>query len=153
MILDADMTVPPEDLPRFYATYLEGRGDVINGSRLIYPMERGAMRFLNTLGNLFFATLLSMITRHRFTDTLCGTKVFRAGDWHRIRALRSQLRIHDPFGDFELLFGASWLNLHIVDLPIRYRDRRYGTTQINRFRDGWLLLKLCMRAWYYFRFF
>ena len=152
MILDADMTVPPEDLPRFYAAYLEGRGEFINGSRLIYPMDRSAMRFFNKLGNLFFATLLSSIMRRKLTDTLCGTKVMRRSDWIRVRALRDMFRMHDPFGDFELLFGAAWLNLRIVDLPVRYRERSYGTTQINRFKDGWLLLKLCANAWFRFRF-
>lgn len=152
IILDADMTVLPEDLPRFYHAYLDGRGEFINGSRLIYPMELGAMRFLNKLGNLFFATLISTIVRQRVTDTLCGTKVLRKSDWERIKALRERFQIRDPFGDFELLCGAAWLNLRIVDLPVRYRERRYGTTQINRFRDGWLLLRLCASAWYHFRF-
>lgn len=152
MILDADMTVPPEDLPRFYTAFLEGRGEFINGSRLIYPMDRTAMRFLNKLGNLFFATLISAIVKHTLTDTLCGTKVLRKSDWIRIKALRETCRMRDPFGDFELLFGAAWLNLRIVDLPVRYRERSYGMTQINRFKDGLLLLRLCVNAWHRFRF-
>lgn len=152
MILDADMTVPPEDLPRFYTAFLEGRGEFINGSRMMYPMDQSAMRFLNKLGNLFFATLISAIIRWKLTDTLCGTKVMRKSDWERIKMLRTRFKMRDPFGDFELLFGAAWLNLRIVDLPVRYRDRSYGTTQINRFRDGWLLIRLCVNAWSHFRF-
>ena len=152
MILDADMTVLPQDLPRFYTAFLEGRGEFINGSRLMYPMDHKAMRFLNKLGNLFFATLISTIVRRKLTDTLCGTKVLRKSDWFRIKALRNLFELHDPFGDFELVFGAAWLNLRIVDLPVRYREREYGATQINRFSDGWLLLRLCGNAWRHFRF-
>lgn len=152
MILDADMTVPPEDLPRFYIAFLEGRGEFINGSRLIYPMDRSAMRFLNKLGNLFFATLISAIVKLKLTDTLCGTKVVRKSDWIRIKTLRDRFQMRDPFGDFELLFGAAWLNLRVVDLPVRYRERKYGTTQISRFKDGWQLLLLCANAWFHFRF-
>lgn len=152
MILDADMTVPPEDLPRFYDAFADGRGDFINGSRLIYPMESKAMRFLNKLGNRFFAMMVGVIIGQRLTDTLCGTKVLRVRDWHRIEHAWAQVGLRDPFGDFELLFGAAKLNLRITELPVRYRDRSYGETQINRFRDGWILLKLTFAALLRFRF-
>ncbi len=152
MILDADMTVSPEDLPRFYEVYRAGYGDVVNGSRLIYPMEEGAMRFLNKLGNLFFATLVGAIVHKPLTDTLCGTKVFLRRDWERMMAVRGTLGLHDPFGDFEILCAAAWLHLKIVELPVRYADRTFGRTQIHRFRDGVLLLRLCVRAWIAFRF-
>jgi len=146
IILDADMTVPPEDMPRFYNVFAEGRGDFVNGSRRIYPMEKGAMRFLNTWGNRFFAIALSIILRQRFTDTLCGTKVIRKSDYERIASIRSYFGKPDPFGDFELLFGASKLNLKITELPIRYMDREYGEPQISRFKDGFVLLKLCVNV-------
>lgn len=150
MILDADMTVPPEDLPRFYRVFAEGHGDFINGSRMIYPMESRAMRFFNKLGNRFFAMFVGLIIRTKLSDTLCGTKVFRRSEWERMQRLPEAGR--DPFGDFEMLFGAHRLNLSIVELPVRYRDREYGETQINRWRDGWLLLKLCIHTWKSLRF-
>ncbi len=150
MILDADMTVAPEDLPRFYRVFAEGHGDFINGSRMIYPMEERAMRFFNKLGNRFYALWVSLIIRKRLSDTLCGTKVFRRSDWQRMQALPDAGR--DPFGDFEMLFGASRLNLSVVELPVRYLDRKYGETQINRWRDGWTLFKLCVHTWVYLRF-
>ncbi len=152
MILDADMTVPPEDLPRFYRAFVDSRGEFINGSRFIYPKEKGAMRFLNNLGNRFFATMVGVTVRERLTDTLCGTKVLRRSDYERIASAWGRMGPTDPFGDFELLFGASKLNLRIVELPVRYRDRSYGTTQIHRFRDGLILLKLSFVALFRFRF-
>lgn len=151
MILDADMTVPPEDLVRFYDAYADGRGDFINGSRLVYPMEKGAMRFLNKLGNRFFAIMVGAVIDQRLTDTLCGTKVLRRSDWGRIANAWAQVGLRDPFGDFELLFGAAKLNLRITELPVRYRDRTFGETQIHRFRDGWVLLKLTAMALIRFR--
>jgi len=144
MILDADMTVPPEDLPRFYAAFAEGRGDFINGSRFVYPMESGAMRTLNHLGNRFFTMFVSMIINQRLTDTLCGTKVLLRKDYLHLKELRDYLGRLDPFGDFDLIFAAAKRNLRIVELPILYRDRTYGSTQISRFRDGFTLLQMCM---------
>jgi SAM-dependent methyltransferase len=146
MILDADMTVAPEDLGRFYDAYVEGRGDFINGSRLVYPVERGAMRFLNTLGNKFFALAFSWLLAQRIKDTLCGTKVIGRADYERLARARAYFGDFDPFGDFDLLFGAARLNLKIVELPIRYHPRTYGTTNIQRFRHGWLLLRMCIFA-------
>jgi hypothetical protein len=144
MILDADMTVPPEDLPRFYEAYAEGRGEFINGSRFIYPMESRAMRFLNNIGNQFFTFFVSRIIRQRLTDTLCGTKVLPRKEYLRLEALRDYLGRLDPFGDFDLIFAAAKLNLRIVELPIQYRDRTFGETQISRFRDGFTLLRMCL---------
>lgn len=142
MILDADMTVAPEDLPRFYRALVEGKGEFINGVRLVYPMEQEAMRFLNYLGNKFFGVVFSWLLRQPVRDTLCGTKVLTREAYDEIAANRSYFGDFDPFGDFDLLFGASKLNLQILDLPIRYRDRRYGTTNIDRWRHGVLLLKM-----------
>lgn len=146
MILDADLTVSAEDLPKFYEAIIRGRGDFINGSRLVYPMEKQAMRFLNILGNKFFAAAFSWLLSQRIKDTLCGTKVLLKSDYLRIAENRAYFGDFDPFGDFDLLFGAAKLNLKIIDLPIRYRDRVYGTTQIQRFRHGWLLMKMCFFA-------
>jgi SAM-dependent methyltransferase len=141
-ILDADLTVDPEDLPKFYRAIVEGKGELINGSRLVYPMEGQAMRFLNFLGNKAFSRLFTWIIEQRITDTLCGTKVLRRSDYLRIQANRAYFGDFDPFGDFDLLFGAAKLNMRILELPVRYRDRTYGETKISRFRHGLLLLRM-----------
>ena len=142
MILDADMTVPPEDLPRFYAALRQGQGDFINGVRLVYPMEKQAMRFFNLLGNKFFSMAFSWLLGQPVKDTLCGTKVLWKQDYEKLVANRAYFGDFDPFGDFDLLFGAARMTLKIIDLPIRYRERTYGDTNIQRWRHGWLLLKM-----------
>ena len=142
MILDSDLTVPPEDLPRFLDVLLSGKADFVNGSRLIYPMERQAMRFLNLIGNKFFSLAFSWLLEQPVKDTLCGTKVLWKVDYERIAANREYFGDFDPFGDFDLLFGAAKQNLKILDLPIRYRERVHGVTNIKRWRHGWLLLKM-----------
>ncbi len=142
MILDSDLTVPPEDLPKFYQALVQGKGEFINGVRLVYPMEGEAMRFLNLLGNKFFGAALSWLLEQPIKDSLCGTKVLYRRDYERIAANRSYFGDFDPFGDFDLLFGAARLNKKIVDLPVRYRARTYGDTKISRFRHGWLLLRM-----------
>jgi SAM-dependent methyltransferase len=141
-ILDADLTVDPEDLPKFYRAIVDGQGELINGSRLVYPMESQAMRTLNLAGNRFFSALFTWILEQRITDTLCGTKVLRRSDYLRIKANRAFFGDFDPFGDFDLLFGAARLNLKILELPVRYRDRVYGRTKISRFRHGLLLFRM-----------
>ncbi|MGD9975010.1 MAG: glycosyltransferase [Desulfatirhabdiaceae bacterium] len=146
MILDADMTVPPEDLPRFYAVLANGLGEFVNGVRLVYPMQDGAMRFFNLLGNKFFSWIFSWLLGQPIRDTLCGTKVLWAGDYHKIAEGRSYFGNFDPFGDFDLLFGAVRQNLKIVEVPVRYQTRQYGETNIQRWRHGWLLLKMVMFA-------
>jgi SAM-dependent methyltransferase len=146
MILDADMTVPPEDLPRFYEAIRSGKGEFINGVRLVYPMEQQAMRFLNLLGNKFFSLAFSWLLGQPVKDTLCGTKVLWKKDYERIAAGRSHFGNFDPFGDFDLLFGAAKLNLKIVQIPIRYRERKYGETNISRFRHGLMLLRMVLFA-------
>ena len=146
MILDADMTVPPEDLPRFYDAIASGEGDFINGVRLVYPMDKQAMRYLNLLGNKFFSLAFSWLLGQSIKDTLCGTKVLTKKNYERIAHNRSYFGEFDPFGDFDLLFGAAKLNLKIVEVPIRYAERRYGETNIDRWRHGWLLLKMTLFA-------
>jgi SAM-dependent methyltransferase len=146
MILDADLSVVPEDLPQFYQALVAGKGEFINGSRLVYVMDPKAMRFLNLLGNKFFATVLSRLLGQRIKDTLCGTKVMWREDYEKLAADRSFFGDFDPFGDFDLLFGAAKLNLKIVEVPIRYRERVYGKTNISRFSDGLLLLRMCRVA-------
>jgi len=142
MILDADLTVPPEDLPRFYDALVSGKGDFINGVRLVYPMEEEAMRFFNLIGNKFFSLAFSWLLGQPVKDTLCGTKVLWKTDYERIANNRHVFGDFDPFGDFDLLFGAARFNFKIVDLPIRYRARTYGTTNIERWKHGWLLLRM-----------
>ena len=142
VILDADLTVPPELLGSFYEAYCRGLGDMVNGSRLVYTMEQKAMRFLNRLGNIFFAKALSYVLGTRIGDSLCGTKLLSRCDYERIVRWRKDFGDFDPYGDFELLFGAAELALGIVDVPIRYGARSYGAPSISRFRDGFLLLKM-----------
>ncbi|MCB0103084.1 MAG: glycosyltransferase [Anaerolineales bacterium] len=142
MILDADLTVPPEDLPRFYEAIASGKGEFINGVRLVYPMEKEAMRTLNFIGNKFFSLAFSWLLGQSIKDTLCGTKVMWRKDYEEIAANRSYFGDFDPFGDFDLIFGAAKLNLKIVDLPIRYRERTYGTTNISRWKHGLLLFRM-----------
>ena len=147
MILDADLTVPPEDLPKFYRAIVTGKGEFINGTRLVYPMEDQAMRFLNFWANRTFSVLFTWLLNQRFTDTLCGTKVLTKKNYENIVANRSYFGDFDPFGDFDLIFGATKLNLKVVEVPIRYSAREYGETQISRFRHGWLLLKMVLFAY------
>jgi Glycosyl transferase family 2 len=141
-ILDADLSMPPEHLPDFFDAYCAGLADFVNGTRLVYPMEGEAMRFLNKLGNVFFAKALRYVLDIPITDSLCGTKLAARHDLARIRRWRDDFGDFDPFGDFELLFPAAVLGLGTIDLPIRYRARTYGSTNINRFRDGWTLLRM-----------
>lgn len=148
MILDADLTVAPEDLDKFYRAIHEGKGEFINGCRLVYPLEQQAMRMLNMLGNKFFSLAFSWLLNQRIKDTLCGTKVLSKQNYEKIAANRSFFGDFDPFGDFDLLFGAAKLNLKILEIPIRYRARTYGETQISRFRHGWLLLKMTVFAFF-----
>ena len=147
MILDADLTVAPEDLPKFYQAITEGTGEFINGTRLVYPMEKGAMRFLNYWANRTFALIFSFLLNQRFSDTLCGTKVLSKKHYDAIAAGRDYFGEFDPFGDYDLIFGAAKLNLKITEVPIRYADRTYGEPQISRFRDGFLLLRMVIFAW------
>jgi len=146
MILDADMTVLPEDLTRFYQAIASGKGEFINGVRLVYPMEDEAMRFFNLVGNKFFAVAFSWLLGQPIRDTLCGTKVIWRKDYERLVANRSYFGNFDPFGDFDLILGAAKLNLQILEVPIRYHSRRYGETNISRWRHGVLLLRMVVFA-------
>jgi glycosyltransferase involved in cell wall biosynthesis len=152
MILDADMTVAPEDLPKFYEALRSGVGEFVNGVRLVYPMEGEAMRFLNLAGNKFFSLAFSWILGQPVKDTLCGTKVISKRNYLKIAENRASFGEFDPFGDFDLLFGAAKLNLKIVELPIRYGKRLYGTTNIQRWKHGWLLLRMVFFAVRKFKF-
>ncbi|HZE69381.1 MAG TPA: glycosyltransferase [Pyrinomonadaceae bacterium] len=146
IILDSDLTVPPEDLPRFIEVLTSGKADFANGSRLVYPMEREAMRFFNLVGNKSFSLAFSWLLGQPIKDTLCGTKALWRRDYEAIAANRSYFGDFDPFGDFDLLFGASKLSMKIIDVPIRYRDRKYGETNIQRWKHGWLLLRMVVFA-------
>ncbi|MCX7984575.1 MAG: glycosyltransferase [Bacteroidetes bacterium] len=146
MIYDADVTVAPDDLQKFFYLIATNHGEFINGSRLVYPMEKEAMRFLNLLGNKFFSLLFTWLIGQRFKDTLCGTKVLLRKDYERIAKNRTYFGEFDPFGDFDLIFGAAKLNLKIVEVPVRYYERTYGTTNISRFKHGWLLFRMSLFA-------
>ena len=142
IVLDADLTMPPEDLPKYYEALVSGKGEFINGTRLVYPMQEQAMRTLNLIANHAFSILFSYLLNQRYTDTLCGTKVLLREDYRRIAANRGYFGDFDPFGDFDLIFGAAKLNLKTAEVPIRYASRAYGETQISRFRHGWLLVRM-----------
>jgi SAM-dependent methyltransferase len=147
IILDADLTMPPEQLPKFWQAVASGRGEFVYGTRLIYPMEDRAMRFLNLIANKTFSLLFTWLLSQRVTDTLCGTKVILRSDYQRLRSGRSYFGNFDPFGDFDLIFGASKLNLKTLEIPIRYANRSYGETQISRFRHGLMLLRMVIFAY------
>jgi len=152
MILDADLTVPPEELPRFYAALVADRGEFINGSRMVYPMQHESMRSLNVLGNKAFSLVFSHILRQGLKDTLCGTKALWRRDYERIRPLRGRWGIRDRWGDYELIFGAARTNLHIVDLPVHYLERLHGVTKMTgRFANGIVMLRMCVAAYRQFR--
>ena len=147
MILDADLTMPPEELTKFYRALASGHAEFANGVRLVYPMEERAMRFLNLCANKFFGVAFTWLLGQTVKDTLCGTKAIFKNDYEKIAANRAYFGDFDPFGDFDLLFGADKLNLKIADIPIHYRDRTYGTTNIHRWHHGWLLLRMmCFAA-------
>ncbi len=148
MILDADLTMPPEALPKYHAVIESGKADFVNGTRLVYPMENEAMRPLNFIANRIFAYLFSYLVNTRLTDTLCGTKVLMRKDYEVLARERTYFGNFDPFGDFDLIFGAAKQNLKIIETPIHYKARTFGETQISRFRDGWLLLKM---VWFAYR--
>jgi len=152
VIQDADLTAPPEDLPKFYDALVNGSAEFINGSRLVYPMETRAMRFLNLLGNKFFATALSFVLGQAVKDSLCGTKMLLRSDYERLLRRIAGLGDFDPFGDFNLLFGSALLDLRIRDLPVRYKDRTYGETNISRFTHGWILLRMTWFALWRIKF-
>ena len=145
-IFDADLTMAPEQLPKFWEAIRSGKGEFVNGSRLVYPLEDDAMRFLNLVANKMFSIIFTWLLSQRLTDTLCGTKVLRRIDYERLKAGRSYFGTFDPFGDFDLIFGASKLGLKIVEVPIRYASRSYGETQISRFRHGLMLLRMVLFA-------
>ena len=147
MILDADLTMPPEELYKFWDAISSGQGEYINGSRLVYPMDKDAMRFLNLIANHIFSIIFSWLLNQRYTDTLCGTKVLFRSDYINVKNNQSYFGDFDPFGDFDLIFGSSKLNLKMIEIPIRYRARNYGSTQISRFRHGLQLLRMVLHGY------
>ena len=149
MILDADLTVMPEELPMFLRALASARGEFVNGSRLVYPMQEKAMKFSNMIGNKFFGLVFSFLLDQRIKDTLCGTKVLWRKDWLRMERNLGSWGIKDLWGDYELLFGASKLHLEIVEVPVHYQERIHGVTKMTKvFANGWRMLKICWRAWY-----
>jgi glycosyltransferase involved in cell wall biosynthesis len=151
MILDADLTVPPEDLPRFYYAIRDGKGELVNGTRLVYPMEDEAMKTLNLFGNKLFSLIFTWLLGQRIKDTLCGTKVLSRENYQRIVDNRSYFGDFDPFGDFDLLFGAARLKMHILDMPVRYRRRISGYSKVETYKHGKLLLRMSAIAFQRFK--
>ena len=146
MVLDADLTTPPEELVRFYAAIVSDKGEFINGSRLVYPMEKQAMRYLNMVANKFFALMFSFVLGQRFKDTLCGTKALRRENYLKLAAHREFFGDFDPFGDFDLIFGAARMGLRIIEVPVHYCERTYGETNIQRWKHGAMLLRMLLFA-------
>jgi hypothetical protein len=146
MVFDADMSVMPEDLPKFYQALVDDKAEFINGGRLVYPVNEKAMKFWNLLGNKFFAVMFTFIIGQRVKDTLCGTKALMRENYLKIAAQRSYFGALDPFGDFDLLFGACRLGLKIIEIPVQYKPRTYGTTNIRRWSQGLLLFRMLIRA-------
>ena len=147
-ILDADLTMPPEELPKFWRKIVSGEAEYVNGTRLIYPMDNDAMRFLNFLANKMFSLLFSWILSQRYTDTLCGTKVLSKHNYNKIKIKNEDLGKFDPFGDFFIIFGSSRMCLKMCEIPIRYKARSYGETQISRFSHGYMLIKMVLFAYF-----
>jgi SAM-dependent methyltransferase len=148
MILDGDLAVMPEELPYFLDALLSGSGEFINGSRLVYPVPKHAMKFANMIGNTLFSLTFSYLLDQRIKDTLCGTKVLWRKDWNRIERNLGSWGVKDLWGDYELLFGAGKLHLQIQEVPVHYQERIYGTTKMTKvFSNGMRMLKICMGAW------
>ena len=139
-ILDSDISVDPETLPTFFSIIEEGRADFVNGTRLIYKMEVGAMRRINNIGNIFFQYIISYIINQKLTDSLCGTKVFKRNLENKIYEWQEVLNTKDPFGDFDLIFASAYFGNKILEYPVHYRSRIYGVTQISRFKDGFKII-------------
>jgi glycosyltransferase involved in cell wall biosynthesis len=154
MIFDADSTVIPEELPYFYEALIDGKGDFINGSRLVYPMAEDAMPFHKMVGNKMFSLLFSYILGQRVKDTLCGTKVFWRDDYERMKSYFGAWGPQDRWGDYDLLFSASKLNLKIVDLPVHYFERLHGTTKMSSvITNGIRMMAMVLVAFKKLRFF
>jgi len=148
MILDADLSVMPEELPDFFRALARGRGEFINGSRLVYPVQRNAMKFTNMIGNKFFGLLFSFLLDQRIKDTLCGTKALWRKDWVRLERNLGVWGIRDAWGDYELLFGATKLHLAIVEVPVHYQERMHGVTKMTKVvSNGLRMLRICFHAW------
>ncbi|MHC9061067.1 glycosyltransferase [Nitrospira sp. CMX1] len=148
MILDADVSMPPEALPKFYEAIASGKGEFIIGCRLIYPQEGHTRRLLVLFVNTVFGAAFSWLLNQRIKDPRCGTKVFFRRDYERLAANRQYFDDVDPPGDFNLLFGASKLNLQIVEIPIRYEARTYGTNMIRRVGQRWVLFKMVVYGFF-----
>ena len=149
-ILDADLSVDPETLNSFFGIIDTGKADFVNGTRLIYSMEKGSMRYINNIGNRLFQFIIAGIIRLPLTDSLCGTKIFKRDLYEKIKLWQKNVRVNDPFGDFDLLFSAAYTGQKIIEIPIHYRARTYGKTQIKRFKDGSKLIRYLIMSFYKF---
>ena len=147
MILDADLTVMPEELPRFYEAIATNKVEFVNGSRLVYPIPREAMKLTNRAGNVAFSWLFSLLLGQRIKDTLCGTKVLRRSDWLRLRKYVDYWGTSDRWGDYDLLLGAAKLNLKIVDLPVHYQERVAGVSKMTKvLQNARIMLSIMLKA-------
>ena len=153
MILDGDLSVLPEDLPKFHrGARRRPRGARQRlAARLRHGAGRDALpehdRQQASSRGCFKAIIGPAGQGHALRDEGAPER----GDYERIAAGRSYFGEFDPFGDFDLLFGAARLGLKIVDLPVRYQPRTYGETNISRWRHGVLLLQMTVFAFWKFR--
>jgi len=138
MILDADMSVLPEELPRFLSSLEEGKAEAVNGTRMVYPMEGQAMPYLHLFGNKIFSIIFTWLMGRRLTDTLCGTKAILREDFKKMEMGRC------PWGDFDILLGVAKLGLKMVEVPVHYKARRAGKSKMRTFRHGLLLIGMCL---------
>lgn len=140
MILDADVSTPPEELPRFFEPLNRGVCQFVNGTRMVYPMEEQAMRTVNLFFNKMFGYMMSFITQQTLTDTLCGTKALYRSDYKRM-----QWGI-DRWGDFDLLFGAAKMGSKIMEVPVHYLTRQSGESKMKSLKHGIHLLIACVKG-------
>jgi len=145
IIYDADMTVSSDEIKKIYEAAKTDSDIFINCSRFVYPMEKGAMRGFNYLGNKIFALIIGTLVGQKMTDTLCGTKVIYRNNFDKIKQSGLIEKLGDPFGDFTLILGAKKLGLKIIEIPVTYKKRICGITNISRFKDGWKLLKIVLK--------
>ena len=152
IILDADITVKVEDLDLFYHAIKNNNADLINGSRLIYKVERKSMRILNYFGNIFFSIIVSYISEKYVSDVLCGTKCFKRKSWNKYEDFRQKYQLNDIWGDFNIIFASSFIGEKIIDLPVRYYERVQGVSKMGkRFFNFLNMTKVCLKVFICFK--
>ena len=151
IIYEGDGTSDPGDIAYFYQAMKSGRFEFIEGTRFVYPKDNRAMPIINQLGNIFFAKWFSFFLGQRTNDVLSGIKSILKRDYDLLYKRWGFLGFTDPFGDFELLYGAARTGLKIGEIPIRYYPRTYGETKTKLLIHGFYLLKMAAKGYLIFR--